>query len=164
MLSWICVSTVKLVNSKHCFIHMWKSMHSQCTVKADSPRSPRRGPQRGLRRCSWTWVDDNFYVTHTRADPCRHAAAKSMNWPLGFNNQTLLYICHLTVSALTPTIYLWFYLPLLLLSYQPSFHSCPITFTCVSKQPLLSPAFQQEKYRNDLTEVVTLSADNAVTL
>ncbi len=27
-------------------------------------------------------MDDDFYITHTRADPFRHAEAKSMNWPL----------------------------------------------------------------------------------
>ncbi len=31
---------------------------------------------------SRTRLDDEFYVTLTRADPCGHAVAKSMNWPL----------------------------------------------------------------------------------
>ncbi len=30
-------------------------------------------------RTSWTWADNDFYITHSREDPCGHAGPK---WPM----------------------------------------------------------------------------------
>ncbi len=67
-------SSVKHVKSKNCSIHTWKSMHSRCAFKAESPRGHKfwaacRCRQRGPRGPPWTWVDDH-YLHHTyQSDP-----------------------------------------------------------------------------------------------
>ncbi len=92
MLPWISVSTVKLVKSKHCSIHRRKT---ECTVGALSKWTVHTDTNFGLHTdvhsgvhmdpCepSWTWVDDDFYVTHTKAERCECTDAESMIWPLG---------------------------------------------------------------------------------
>ncbi len=75
-LKYCCESVFSTVKkSKLCCIYTWQSMHSPCSHKF---WAARRHLQRGPRGPWWTWADD-FYVTHTRADPCRHADIENMN-------------------------------------------------------------------------------------
>ncbi len=70
-------SSVKHVKSKNCSIHTWKSMHSRCAFKAESPRGHKfwaayRCRQRGPQGPPWTWVDDH-YLHHTyQSKPANH--------------------------------------------------------------------------------------------
>ncbi len=78
-------------------------MRSRRSFKADGPRSHNfcaacRYPQRGPDKPLWTWVHDNFYITHTRAEPCGHADAESMNWPLTVSTWQLAVVLELQSS------------------------------------------------------------------
>ncbi len=83
----ICAQTSQVKTVKTLlYSHTWKIMHSPWAVLTVTYFRLHADVHREVCtdscELSRTWVDDDFYITNTRANLCGCTDAESMNWPL----------------------------------------------------------------------------------